>query len=237
MKKSLCFILYFNEDYLPWAKVLIPSIKLFHPDAYISLHLVNMDNNGVSDFQIREILKDKYTIDYYDIEPMEKAEISWRIIESKALFFLRTLDAIESDIYIMVDTDMILVQPLPNEITDGDFDIAGYMIKEKLKVAGGFIALRSNRLTENFLNEWNDYLLNGEFFYDKDQPSFYQYVIKYMNKYDLKWKNLDYRYLDPAEKNNSYFWSAHKSGLEGRGTTGKDMRIKKYEKKLEKMSK
>lgn len=221
----MTFTIYFNKDYIDWAKLLIKSINIIEPEAKIIAHCFNIEFNDTKrlvDFNNTFVIE-------YDIKDIKHVDISWQIIENKAKCFLKSISFFPDDLHIMIDTDMMLINPL-DELKKlmVNNDMGGIRINSE-KIAGGFLAVNPTNNSLKLLKEWNRYLLDGIYFFNKDQPSLAIYCKKHI-KQGLKWLDVDRQYLDCLEKNDSFIWSAHKSEY-----GSKKNRFKKYKKKLDDM--
>jgi len=222
----MTFTIYFNKDYMEWANVLIKSINIIEPTAIIAAHYINIkfeESKKLIEYSNTFVIE-------HDIKDIINVQMAWQIIENKAKYLMETIKLFPDDLHIMIDTDMMLINPidvLKSQMKD--FDMAGIRIN-KNKIAGGFLAVRPTAMSMNLLRKWSKYLLDDQVYYfNKDQPSLARYCELYIAK-GLKWLDVSRQYLDHLEKDDSMIWSAHKTeyGI-------KKERIKKYKKKLEEM--
>jgi hypothetical protein len=220
----MIFTIYFNEPYLKWAELLSESILLNHNDAFINAYAINLPVNKLEKFYN---YPNKISVLRNTIEPIKGAEMSWQIIAHKASFLLNSIVMNTYQLHVLLDADMMLIKPIPDELQHRMMknDLGGLLINP-LKIAGGIIIANPTTLAIDFLRDWEIYLLDGKYFFNKDQPKLAELHAKYIPK-KLRWLQLDRSYMDHHENSTSIIWSAHKSEL---GT--KDIRFKKYEKKL-----
>ena len=191
MKKV--FITYCDDNYFQWYEPWLKSVKTFEPESLVSLHMINSKKRPR--YSIRQTVSYKNGTSPADC-----------IICHKIQFMLDTMEKIEGDVYILTDIDMILNRPL--EGLDGEWDIAGFLVKQD-KVAGGFLAAKKNERAMKFLEEYNKFLITPPHFFNKDQPS----LAKFYNRYSdnlITWKQMSRDYLDHTCNPNSFIWSAHK---------------------------
>lgn len=228
------FVLYFDNRYFKWAPILIGSIKIFEPAERICAYGIDLTETQV------EILK-SYGVHYFEYNINSLPIFTYRkyrkitdatrlfITHSQACFLLSSFEKFpEENLFIIMDVDCLLVRPL-DELKEemGRHDLAGIILNES-KIACGFKAVNPTDISRRMIKEWNDFLLDGCYYGNKDQFSFMEFYKKYRD--DIRFLELDYRYIDPQSKEDSYVWSAHKSkfGI-------KAERFEFYRKELEKM--
>ena len=215
----MIFTIYFDQNYLHWAELLIESINLFEPDAQIIAYTIN----------ITPIISGKNVmIVPITINSDPNVKLAWKIIEHKMSFLKNSMEMFPGQLHIMLDSDMMVLRSL-NTLKQEmvGMDIGGIMVHNK-KVAGGILIANTTSMAEKFIVETSGRLLDGNYWYDKDQPLLAEMRNKYM-ALGLRWLQLDRIYLDHLEREDSYIWSAHKTQY---GT--KDERFEKYKKYLHK---
>ena len=99
------------------------------------------------------------------------------------------------------------------------------------KIVGGFVAVRRNKRTREFLESWDKTMRKGKYFYNKDQPALAKTVRNYYKKLDFL--VLTRQYVDQTSNPGSYVWSSHKVMKYG----SKKVKRSQYNTKLKKMSK
>lgn len=203
------FVLYFDSKYYHWAPELIKSIRVHEPEEKIMTFGVNLE------FDQEEYLKAKVECSMLQIIlPPEKEELAWHVIEHKASYLKSAMKLwLRENLYIMMDVDMLLLKPLTemkNAMRQFGYDMACVRANPD-KICGGFYAFRNTGVVCNMLREWDDYLMDGDYFFDKDQPSLALLVRKYEFEAGLKVLSLPRTYLDHRSKSESIVWSAHKS--------------------------
>ncbi len=209
MKKVL--ITYCDDNYFHWYEPWLKSVNMFEPEASTSLHMINSKKRPKG--------STRQTVSYKNgTSPADC------IICHKIKFMLDTMNKMDGDVYILTDIDMILNRPL--ESLDGEWDIAGFVVRTD-KVAGGFLAAKKNEQSLKFLNEYNTFLTTPPHFFNKDQPG----LAKLYNKYSgnlIIWKQMTREYLDHTCNPNSFIWSAHKLEF-----GGKAKRLLKFKQRLD----
>jgi len=220
----LSFTLYFDEPYMKWASLLVKSIKYHHPEAYIICNTI-----GISKETTHQLYEDRVYIFRNDLNFVPNVNRAWQIIEHKISFLLNSISLDPDATHVLLDSDMLLLKPLPAVNEMKKYDMGGFIVHET-KIAGGILLVTPTAMSMNFLHRWNKYLMDGNYFNDKDQPSLAKFYNEYKLK-GLKWLQLDRTYLDHKEKDDAHIWSAHKSEF---GT--KDKRYEKYVKKLDEMT-
>ena len=200
------FVLYFDSKYYKWAPNLIKSIRLHEPEEKIMTFSVNLE------FEQIEYLNSRVELNKLMLmNPPKGEELAWHVIEHKAHYLLWGIR--QDSLCIMMDVDMLLLRPLTEvkkAMLDHRFDMACVRANPE-KICGGFYVFNRNELVHKMLKEWNDYLLNGDYFFDKDQASLAQLVRRYEFNHGLKVLSLSRSYLDHKERPDSIIWSAHKT--------------------------
>lgn len=200
------FVLYCDDPYYRWYQPLYKSIMRHEPNASVVLHLINSKKKVAG--SIKHVLK-----------PVDGVSMGDLIICNKMSYLLETMTKVPSDIYILMDIDMMVNRPLTP--LDADYDVAGFVVKSD-KVAGGFLAVRDSQTANAMLVQYDKYLREPPYFFNKDQP----YLAKLYNEYaskGLKWLHLDRSFIDDTLNPKSYVWSAHKVSS---GT--KDVKYQKF---------
>lgn len=220
------FVLYFDSEYFRWAPLLIESIRRQELGEKIYAFGINLSKEQENSFDSRIYLCD-FTL------AQKQPLLSYHIIERKA-WYLNTSMGIfaEEQLFIMMDIDMLLLKPLTNlkaTILTHKFDMAAVLANPD-KICGGFYVFRRSDLVCRMLKEWDEFLMDGDFYFDKDQKSLASLVRKYMFEHGLKFLPLPRTYLDHLSRKESIVWSAHKSEF-----GNKDQRFKLYQKKLKGM--
>ncbi len=210
MKKV--FILYCDEVYYKFYGTILKSIEVFEPEATTILHLINSTITGPN------IVNQSIEYD----SPDKKAA---HIICHKIKYMLETMANIEGDLYVQLDIDMLLNRSLQ---IDGTYDIGGFVISPN-KVAGGILMAQKTDMAYKFLNEYNERLINGFHYWDKDQPLLARLYNEYIPK-GLVWKQVGRDYLDYANSAESFIWSAHKSEF-----GNKDKRLAGFKRRVERI--
>jgi hypothetical protein len=205
---------------------MIKSIKKVEPpETKIICHMINPTPE-----QRRIILNsgaDPYKAYQWIVEPIDKVEMSWQIIERKASYLLKSIEMCPEALHILIDVDMVVLKPLDElEQLMKDHDMGGIVVNPE-KIAGGILAVNPTTISKELLTEWDTFLMDGKFFYNKDQPSLAALYKKYLGR-GLRWLQIDRRYMDHKHNENAFIWSAHKIEF---GT--KKERFEMYEKKLE----
>ena len=212
-------VLYCDSEYFRWAPLLISSIKKWEPKEKIALFLMNAEPITCS------IGLDIDYISYLTIN-VDKKELPFHIIERKARYLLGVFDKFPDEyLYTMMDIDMLLKRPfteVKRAVMRHKFDMAAVLANPD-KICGGFYIFRRTKLVYKMLTVWDNYLMDGNFFFDKDQGSLAQLVRQYMFEHGLKFLPLPRTYLDHFSKDESIVWSAHKSEF-----GDKDQRYKLY---------
>lgn len=126
---------------------------------------------------------------------------------------------------------MLMVNPLTDLREDMKSYDVGVVWVSDVKIMGGFVAVKRNKRTREFLESWDHIMRKGRYFYNKDQPALSRTFNNYRGKIDFLL--LTRRYLDQSSNYDSYIWSAHK--IKRHGT--KKQKIIKYNDKLKKMKK
>lgn len=225
-KRSRLYVLYFDNKYYKWAPLLIESIQLHDPTAKVCCHTVNVRD-------VSELKKFSNVIGVEQYSIIHNTDISYefafQMIERKALFMKGSFEKYPGYLsYILMDVDMLMVgsmEKLYEEFVN--YDMAVVMPNPE-KCQGGFIISKEVPMVIEFWKEYDEFLMDGEFYYNKDQPSFYRLYRKYKDR--LKFLSLGMEYLDPESKDGSYIWSGHRTEH-----GSKEDRWKSYEKKLKKM--
>ena len=224
-------VLYCDNKYLKWLTPLAKSIKKWEPNERILLFAINYDPDGLIKDNKTIVLFDNNSIRYVSIIA-DRKELPFHIIEGKAGYLLQAFDEFpKEDLYIMMDIDMLLLKSLKEvkrAVMKYKFDMAAVLANPD-KICGGFYIFRRTKLNYKMLTVWNNYLMDGNFFFDKDQGSLAQLVRTYMFEKGLKFLPLPRMYLDHFSKKDSIIWSAHKSEF-----GNKDQRYKLYMKEVKK---
>ena len=228
------FILYFDNRYFKWAPVLIDSIKIFEPAERICIYGINLTEAQIEILKLYGVYYFEYDISILPVTSYRKYrkftdDIRFFITHSQAYFLLSSFEKFpEESLFIIMDVDCLLIRPLRELKKEMDqHDLAGIILNEAM-IAGGFKAVNPTDISRRMIKEWNDFLLDGHYYVNKDQFSFMGFYKKYRD--DIRFLKLDHQYIDPQSNEDSYIWSAHKSkfGL-------KAERIKLYRRKLEEM--
>ncbi len=204
------FVLYFDSKYYHWAPELIKSIRIHEPKEKILVFGTNLE------FEQVEYLKSKVEhIELMTMTPPKGEELAWHVIEHKAYYLLRSLLLWPNDsLCVMMDIDMLLLKPLTEVkrvVLKHNFDMACIRANPD-KICGGFYVFNTYSIPVRvMLREWNKYLLDGNYFFDKDQASLAQLVGKYEFEHGLNVLSLSRAYLDHKSRPESVIWSAHKS--------------------------
>lgn len=219
------FIFYFDKKYYRWASLLIKSIKHWEPDDKILAFCINLE-----DEQVKEI-KSLGAFPYHmPLRPISDHVLPFQIIEHKAWYLLRAFNGWpKEEYYIMMDIDMLVVNSmkyLKNSFINGNFDFAAVLANPD-KICGGFYVFRNNKLCKKLLEDWDKYLRDDNYFFDKDQPSLSKFVMKYIYEHGLKVMPVSRKYLDHLSRSESVIWSAHKSEF-----GDKDKRFDMYRRKV-----
>ena len=203
---------YFDKRYYKWAFLLVQSLLINEPDIAVYLHGINL-----KDWQIEEISRFKNVrgVDYYviDREGKTSEEFSWHVIERKAAFFRRVFTYFsDADIYILMDVDTLIVNPLKKLIEQmKDYDMAGVQTNPQ-KIMGGFLVAKNIPVVKEYWKELDEFLMgDGVFYYNKDQPEIFRLYEKYKER--IRFLPLSWEYLDiwSRETSDIYVWSAHKT--------------------------
>ena len=203
------FVLYFDSKYYHWAPQLIGSIKKFEPSELIMTFGINLTPD--------QAVKSDRTSAFHlnvSVPPQPEEEVPFQVIERKAEYLIDAIASFPTQkLFIMMDIDMLLLRPLTEvkeAMLDHKFDFAAILANPD-KICGGFYAFRKTSVVMDLLDEWNEFLMDGKFYYDKDQPSLALLVRKYQFEHGLKVLPLTRGYLDYKSREGSHIWSAHKS--------------------------
>ena len=222
-------VLYFDSSYFKWGELLISSIRLFEPEERVHVYGTNLSKEQ------QDVLRRLGAGLTHEKIKAKGKELSYQIIERKAQYLLNAFDNYKHEcILIMLDADMVLLKPLAaikNAMINGSFDMAGVYASPE-KICGGFYIFRRTGNVLDLLGNWDKHLMDGNFFYDKDQPSLAVFVRAYMFNRGLKFLPVPRTYLDHFSREESIIWSAHKSEF-----GGKNQRYKLYVSKLAELTK
>ncbi len=126
-----------------------------------------------------------------------------------------------------MDVDCLLIRPLDELRKEMCWhDLAGLM--KGRRVACGFKVVNPTDASKRMIEDWNGFLLDGHYYYNKNQLSFMKFCKEY--KDEIRFLNLDQCYIDPQLREDSYIWSAHKARF-----GCKNERFILYKRKLEKL--
>ena len=215
-------LLYFDDKYAYWASVILDSILLHEPDMKVFIQGYNLTKKQlkeINSFSNVVLLKnDKLEFDKSIMDKIEYRVICW-----KANQFLEAFERFpDEDLFIIMDVDMILVQPLTKLKNDmKNYDLGAVWVSRK-KIMGGFNAIRRSHIMVDFLKSWSKKITTGRYTYNKDQSAMAKTFNEFLGKIDFLL--LTRQYLDHLEKKDSYVWSAHKVSTRGL----KIKRFKKY---------
>jgi len=222
-------LLYFDNKYAYWAPVILSSILLHEPDMKVFIQGYNLTKEQAKTINsFKNVVLFKNDKLKFDKKTMDKIE--FRVICWKANQFLEAFEKFpDEDLYIIMDVDMIFIQPLTKlKEQMKSYDLGAVWVGPK-KIMGGFNAIRKTPVMIEFLESWSKKMTTGRYTYNKDQPSMAKTFNEFLGK--IEFLILPRLYLDDMEKNNSYVWSAHK--VSRRGT--KESRIKKYKEHVDKI--
>jgi hypothetical protein len=203
------FILYFDDRYFHWAPVFIESIELQEPDEKIFVWGYNLSLEQTEKLwsysSVVDVINQGLTLDIGKMDRIEHAMICYRTRYIKHVFNHFP----DEEIYIVTDVDMLMLKPL-TELREAivDYDIA--VVEANFdKVCGGFLAFRQTKATRQWVKWWHSFMMDGRFFYNKDQPILTA-AIRRFEKKTAKVLKLDRRYMDHLSRPNAFIWSAHK---------------------------
>jgi hypothetical protein len=137
----------------------------------------------------------------------------------------------DENLFIITDVDMLMVNPLTDLKEDMKTYDVGVVWVGDTKIMGGFVAVKRNKRTREFLETWNNIMTTGRYFYNKDQPALSTTFKKYYKKLDFLL--LSRQYVDQTSNAGSYIWSSHKIMKFG----SKRKKRSQYTTKLKKMMK
>jgi len=232
--KKIMFILYFDRKYFRWAPVLIESIGISEPEENVCVYGIDLTGQQIEVLESYNVHYFEYSVDDRPVFSFEKRSRKFtdinrfKITNSKADFLLRSFEAFpEESLFIVMDVDCLIIRPLDELKKEmRRYDLAGLM--KSRRVACGFKAVNPTDASKKMIKDWNDFLLDGHYYYNKDQLSFMEFYKKHED--EIKFLNLDHRYIDPQSKEDSYIWSAHKARF-----GSKDERFELYKRKLEEL--
>lgn len=215
------FVLYFDSAYFRWAPILLKSILLREPQERVYIFGINLEQ-----WQVSCLLQSSNVVHVEEVRIEQPEEVmSFHIIERKAQFLLQVFALFPGESVFMMDVDMLLNRPLAHlKSLLPQYDWAAVRPLET-KIAGGFYALRPTELCKSLLQEWDEFLMDGEFYFNKDQPSLARLIAAYSGR--LRFLTLPRSYLDHLSQVDSYVWSAHKTEF-----GSKDERFQYYARKI-----
>ena len=215
-------LLYFDDKYAYWAPILLESILLHEPNMKVFIQGYNLKPYQVKKIKtFSNVVFFKNDKLYFDKSIMD--ETHYRVICWKANQFLEAFEKFpDEELYIIMDVDMILIQPL-TELKEqmNNYDLGAVWVN-KGKIMGGFNAIKRTPIMVEFLESWSKKMTTGRYTYNKDQPSMAKTFNEFLGK--IEFLLLTRQYLDHLEREDSYVWSAHK--VKNFGT--KESRFKKY---------
>ena len=224
-------LIYFDNRYYQYAPVYIKSIEINEPNEKVFIQGYNL-----SDKQVKH-LKSYKNVAAVNNESLKQNRakmdrLEHYIINQKAKQILEAFDRFpDENLFIITDVDMLMVNPLRQLREDMKmYDVGVVWVADK-KVMGGFVAVKRNKRTREFLESWDHLMTKGRYFYNKDQPALAKTFSNYRGKIDFLL--LTRQYLDQASNYDSFIWSSHK--VKSFGT--KRQKGHQYDTKLKKMMK
>ena len=193
----MIFTIYFDQPYLHWAELLCESILLNQPNDFINCYAINLSVDKLERFYSQP---NKIRVFRNEILPINDVKMAWQIVEHKASFLLNSIAMNSYQLHILLDADIMLIKPIPDELQHQmmKHDIGGLIVNEK-KIAGGILIANPTTLAVDFLRDLEIYLLDGKYYFDKDQPLLAELHKKFIPK-KLRWLQLDRKYIDHHRK-------------------------------------
>lgn len=212
-------ILYFNDKYFMWAQPLIQSIAINEPSEKIVIFGLNLRSKQKAKLVRFRNVKQVVEIDN-DLSrcPRKNGEAAL-LVGKKAWYLKKAIELFPKEkLFILMDVDVLLIKPLTRLKKQlKGHDMAGsFGQKEgtdgimKVKIAGGFTAFKPTEIIKELLEEWNELLTTGPYYWNKDQPSLALLFLKHAKS--IRFLDIDrLEYMDATLKKSSFLWSAHKS--------------------------
>jgi hypothetical protein len=220
-------ILYFDEKYFRWAPLLIESFRIHEPEGKFALNTFNLPDQQLDELKSFEsIVFVKNEEVFFD--PLKATSRLYQLVCRKGGFILETMDRYDDELFISMDTDMLLIRELDELKTEMKNSDIGFVHVHSRKVLSGFIAISRTKAARDYIEEYHKRATKGKLCHENDQPILAQIHEKYKNK--MKFLHLSRRYLDHLSHDNAFIWSAHKSNF-----GSKDERYKTYFDKLREM--
>lgn len=213
---EIIFNLYFDHKYHSWSDLLIRSIRQHEPNTSIYIHGFNLskqqrlhieslqtDRNDFADMAYDPDIADPYYPDP-DVD-----QLRFQMTCRKGQFLMESMDHFGDGLHIIMDVDMLLIQPL-NKLKKHmeDHDVGLLKVKNG-KIAGGFIAARNTDAGRLFAERANELAMDGRLYLCKDQKTLYDAYAQL--KDEVRFLHLNRRYLDATSNDKAFIWSAHKS--------------------------
>lgn len=236
-EKMMTIILYFDDKYVHFALPLMESIKLHMPNVIIFSYTFNLTDYQKSIVSIRceHCFHDKMEFDPNIADEFKQGlnkenSLRFQLTCNKANFLQRTILNYDSDLYVIMDTDSLVVNSFEHLINDmKDYDV-GVIRPNENKVNGGFLVVKNNNFAKEFLTEFSMMVNKGRLYYGKDQKCLseaYKKTKDYVRFFTIK----DKKYIDYECLDDSYIWSAHKTERYG----SKEEKYAKFLQKIDEM--
>jgi hypothetical protein len=149
-------VVQFDNVYYSWGELLLISLSVNAKDIHIALYTVNLSKQ-----QIQNLYNIHNNVEIINsVVPLKKGRMRrYFMANRKSKIFSKAIKTFNSDIYIMLDTDMILVKPIQELLLGiGDKNL-GIVYRDTMqgrhvKINSSVVIVKNNPMSTNVIHNW-----------------------------------------------------------------------------------
>jgi hypothetical protein len=146
----------FDNVYYGWGELLLMSLSVNAKDVRVALFTVNLSKQ-----QIQNLYKIHNNLEIINsFVPLKKGRMRrYFMANRKSRIFSNAIKKFNADVYLMLDTDMILVKPIQELLFDMKDNNLGIVYRESVdgkhvKINSSIIILKNDKKALNVIHNW-----------------------------------------------------------------------------------